>query len=220
MLLAPLLTALVVAISSPADVSPTLVEHVVDEANAIWRPAGVTLVRRRDDDGASAPIAIVIGPERGSAHAYDAPLGWIQFNGTHPQPQLYLSYTNAIALLQSARGIVGLISQMPILERETYLGRAMGRALAHELGHYLLEAKTHTSTGLMKANFTAAEFFTSDHTRFTLTAAQQSTAAARVNEAALLASAATPTSGSASSTSRKPASTRPGTARWQGPTPH
>ena len=33
---------------------------------------------------------------------------------------------------------------MPIFEREMLMARAMGRALAHELGHYFLASKEHT----------------------------------------------------------------------------
>ena len=33
---------------------------------------------------------------------------------------------------------------MPLAQREMLLARAMGRALAHELGHYLLASKIHT----------------------------------------------------------------------------
>jgi hypothetical protein len=41
---------------------------------------------------------------------------------------------------------------------ERRLGIVLGRALAHEIGHYLLETHTHASTGLMRPNFNALEF--------------------------------------------------------------
>lgn len=217
MLLAPVFAALVVSISSSADVSPNLVDRVVAETNAIWKSAGVTLQWRRDDASREALLDVMIGRERGAAHAYDAPLGWITFESGRPQPHLYLSYANAMTLFESARGVVGLISQMPILERETFLGRALGRALAHELGHYLLELRTHTTAGLMKANFTAAEFFTADTGHFSITKAQQAIVAARLDQASLVA---TTTSGSSSPTSPRQVSPPRGAARWSGPTPH
>ena len=43
------------------------------------------------------------------------------------------------------------------------LARAMGRALAHEMGHYLLASKEHTKNGLMQAHRTATEFFGPDN---------------------------------------------------------
>ena len=220
MLLVPACAALVIAISSPADVSPTLVDHVFDETNAIWNKAGVTLVRQLGDEASGAPLAaldIVIGHQRGSIDGPNAALGWIEFDDGQPQAGLYLSYENALTLLESARGVVGLVSQMPILERETYLGRALGRALAHEIGHYLLAAKTHTASGLMKANFTAAELFMPEKRQFAISNAQGTIARAHVDRMPLVASAR---SGSSSPTSRQPASQPPATARWPGPIPH
>jgi hypothetical protein len=37
---------------------------------------------------------------------------------------------------------------------DTFLGRALGRVLAHEIGHYLLGTAQHTMRGLMRAQFT------------------------------------------------------------------
>jgi hypothetical protein len=36
---------------------------------------------------------------------------------------------------------------------KTFLGRALGRALAHEIGHYLLGTREHAAHGLMRAQF-------------------------------------------------------------------
>jgi hypothetical protein len=47
----------------------------------------------------------------------------------------------------------------------------LGRALAHEIGHYLLGAE-HSGTGLMKANIDAAELFTQEGDTLSLTNAQ------------------------------------------------
>ena len=216
LLLAPAFAAIVVSISASADVSPSLVGHVVDETNAIWKPAGVTFVWQRDGQQPSTEVAVAIGHDRGSAQSHIAPIGWIVFDGGRPERRMYLSIENAVALLDGTRGPREPASEMPLLERETYLGRALGRALAHELGHYLLADKTHTTTGLMKANFSAAEFFTPDRSRFTLTAAQQAIVAARVDQTPLIAATG---SGSSSPTSQPPASPRRGVARWSGPTP-
>jgi len=36
---------------------------------------------------------------------------------------------------------------------ERLIGRALGRAFSHELGHYILKSKGHTSQGLMRATW-------------------------------------------------------------------
>jgi hypothetical protein len=41
---------------------------------------------------------------------------------------------------------------------ERRLGIVLGRALAHEIGHYLLDTETHARIGLMRPHFSADEF--------------------------------------------------------------
>ena len=41
---------------------------------------------------------------------------------------------------------------------ERRLGVTLGRALAHEIGHFLLRTNTHARSGLMRSQFDAAEF--------------------------------------------------------------
>jgi hypothetical protein len=42
---------------------------------------------------------------------------------------------------------------LPNALADTFLARALGRALAHEIGHYLLGTAEHSSHGLMRASF-------------------------------------------------------------------
>ena len=42
--------------------------------------------------------------------------------------------------------------------RDLQVGVVAGRAVAHEIGHYLLDTSTHAPAGLMRATFDAAEF--------------------------------------------------------------
>ena len=41
---------------------------------------------------------------------------------------------------------------------ERRLGVTLGRALAHEIGHFLLRTSTHARSGLMRSQFDASEF--------------------------------------------------------------
>ena len=41
---------------------------------------------------------------------------------------------------------------------ERRLGITLGRALAHEIGHFLLRTKTHARHWLMRSQFNASEF--------------------------------------------------------------
>jgi hypothetical protein len=42
--------------------------------------------------------------------------------------------------------------------RDMRLGVVLGRAVSHEIGHYLLQTDTHATRGLMRARIDAREF--------------------------------------------------------------
>ena len=197
---------MIVNVSAGPDVSPSLVTRLLRETDDIWRAAGFTFMWRRaardvvphgrvGEPGPYLPstLRIVIGQERGVARDARTPLGWIVFDDERePQREIYLSHANAQALLEAARPVVGVLDQMPIAQREMLLARAMGRALAHELGHYLLASKIHTPRGLLQASRTAAELFAPGRAGFHLDNAQRQEIAARMRRDPLVASAARP----------------------------
>jgi hypothetical protein len=153
-----------------AYISPSPLRRLLDEADAVWRPSGVTFAWDTESRGsAPAALRIVVDDERGAASGGLPPLGWITFDaGDTPGRLIHLSFANAVALLDES-SVLGDRTRMPIAQRETYLGRALGRALAHELGHYLLASKRHTPTGLMKGTLTAAELFSFERSRLEVT---------------------------------------------------
>jgi hypothetical protein len=60
--------------------------------------------------------------------------------------------------------------------QEILIGRALGRALAHELGHFFFRSKIHSLAGLMRSARPANEFFGLRRDGFQLTPEQQATA--------------------------------------------
>jgi len=183
------LPPLVVTVAEMTEMPPRLVPRVLEEANAIWNAAGVTFVWRRVSPQAAArmdqvpsptALRIVIGTARGIGRENRIPLGWIQFDDDGPAREIYVSYRNAVQYLTDSEAQVGIATQMTVLEREVYLSRAMGRALAHELGHYLLASKEHTRRGLMQATHTASDFFDTQRRAFAIDAAQRQSVAARL----------------------------------------
>src|SRR5262249_24766161 len=91
-------------------------------------------------------------------------------------------------LVESA-GPFNPLERMPRLEQQILLGRAMGRALAHELGHYLLASKAHSARGLMQGRRTTAELFATERVRFQLEAEQRSALAVRLSAPLVVRSA-------------------------------
>jgi hypothetical protein len=63
-----------------------------------------------------------------------------------------VSATAAVALMQASRW-----NTVPRFVQRTFLVRALARAIAHELGHFLLASREHTAHGLMRGQLTAED---------------------------------------------------------------
>jgi hypothetical protein len=66
------------------------------------------------------------------------------------------SIARAEAIVEAAG--VGASHGSPDALVQNRLGVVLGRALAHEIGHYLLQSGAHASHGLMRATFQPREF--------------------------------------------------------------
>jgi hypothetical protein len=189
MLITAIAVALTINVSAAPDIPSTQVSRALDEANSIWRAAGVEFVWKRGPVPLTpAALTVVIGhnvrPVREGALA----LGWIYFDESTPGQQLYISHANVQQLMRESVGVTGPQDRMPLFERDVLMARAIGRALAHELGHYFLASKEHTKSGLMKAHRTATEFFGPDERPFKLDGAQRSLITARLAKEAVVVS--------------------------------
>jgi hypothetical protein len=143
-------------------VAPTLpapARHVlIDEAAAIWAREDVAIewlsptnvlppapnrlrvlvVPRAQpdvDEASVLTVARLVRPDRGHAVAF--------------------------ASMDNAARIIGMAPRRSILSfgaDDRRLGLVLGRAVAHEIGHYLLDTATHARVGLMRARFHPREF--------------------------------------------------------------
>ncbi len=72
------------------------------------------------------------------------------------------SQATAIASTIGARRIIDEgrreLLQEPVALEDYRLGLVLGRAVSHEIGHYLLQTNTHATQGLMRARIEAREF--------------------------------------------------------------
>ena len=197
---APIATAyasvppIIVSVSSAPNIPESLIARVLAETDALWRGSGFAFVWRRaarevvpyartSETGPSLPstLRVVIGNETKPSREGSLPLGWITFDDAEtPEQEIYLSYASVGQLMDAARGVVGVVDQMPLTQREILSARALGRVLAHELGHYLLASKIHTKRGLMKASRTAGELFAPEGRGFQIDPSQRQVMAARL----------------------------------------
>ncbi len=190
----------VLALAAAALVPPPLVVHVqaargiphelvmmtLAEAGAIYRKSGFQL--QWEFDEARSGVRVVIDDDAPkNVREGDVALGWIIFESDVPSPDVHLSFSNAVALMEEAQG-ASAASHMTELERNLMLSRALGRALAHELGHYLLASKAHAKAGLMRPRRTASDFFGPFRDGFDINPAQRSLMATRLMGADLVVS--------------------------------
>ncbi len=80
-------------------------------------------------------------------------------------PVALISIESAQRLISSVPGRAG--RELNAIEQQR-LGTVLGRALAHEIGHYLLDTHTHAQSGLMRPHFNALEFTDLRHGTFAL----------------------------------------------------
>ena len=128
------------------------------EAESIWKNGHVRLKWLREsteaDEGDILRVLVVARPvPRTSEFAPWTVAELMRINGTQ---------ATAIASTIGAQRIVDesrweLLAE-PAAMQEQRLGLVLGRAVSHEIGHYLLQTNTHATRGLMRARIDAREF--------------------------------------------------------------
>jgi hypothetical protein len=156
-----------VAVQAPASISDALLTEIFAEAGAIWASADVIFRWHRSTHAdTTRPDYLFVAFEAPTAPVRDAQaaLGWITFDMGRPGRTIHLAAANAEALILRTT----TAHDHTVAEHNALLGRALGRALAHEAGHYLLQSKAHTTHGLMRPSWPAEEFLAVDRSRFVL----------------------------------------------------
>jgi hypothetical protein len=120
---------------------------------------------------AAAFLLVVVEPG-GQVHpgAAQEPLGWIPLrsSGVHDHA-LYASMRAVSDLLTNADYIGSPLAQRAEGLQQHLSAQALGRVVAHELGHFLLGTNTHTPEGLMRVHYRPEDLVDSSDRRFRLT---------------------------------------------------
>ena len=142
-----------VLLTTVPEVTAVARASLIDEATRIWARAGVQLEWLPPGDPPppainSLRVLAVHRPPSGSADTFV--LGELVRGAAHAV---------AMVSLGEARGITERLAPMEPRDREEQrLGMILGRAAAHEIGHYLLRTSTHAREGLMRPRITDREF--------------------------------------------------------------
>ena len=190
------LPTLPIAVHTSPSVSRSLATSALEEAAAIWRNAGVRLVWTIVDEKGGSPRAlpsgaapdvlrVLIDDDPGTTLDIGVAIGWVNFYDDEPHPEIHLSYLNAVTGLARACP-PGALGRMMRSELDEVVAIGLGRALAHELGHYLLGSKVHSGKGLMHADWSPTELFGADRPFLGLDAVQREALASKLVTSALV----------------------------------
>ena len=142
------------------------------ETAVIWAAYGVDIRAVSASDGGrdSAVRLTVMFDDHPNPHMAAEALGSIQFLDGVPEPAIVI-HTNAIAELISNVRVYGKTDrEWPMALRDLLVGRVIGRALAHEIGHFLLRSRHHPEIGLMRASHPMPDLVSPDRRHFVLSA--------------------------------------------------
>ncbi len=129
--------------------------NILEVANQIWTPYGISVEATNSLDA----ITVVVsgGTMHGTVDAAPIAVGDTLFTEGHATPYIHLWLGGAEALARNSESDGQSFTMKPAVERDAILLRMLGVALAHELGHYLLDTSRHSSAGLLRQTMAARE---------------------------------------------------------------
>ena len=147
----------------------SLKSGILAEATRIWQPLGVAVGVPEDFENACDRRILVksdreAGPEdmsRGTA------IAWVPFTAGRARRVVFVRMSHAVALVDAFKPGI-----RPPALTETLLTKLVGRSLAHELGHMLLNSLGHDRSGLMRARYGADDVLRDLPSAYALNAGQ------------------------------------------------
>jgi hypothetical protein len=149
---------------------PKVEASVMAELTGIWSQYGVDIHRSCASELRREGVVrlVVLFSDKPDPNLAKGTLGTIRFRDAVPEPVIVI-YPRTIASTISSVTLNGVTERgWPTAFRDLVVGRVMGRALAHEIGHYLLRMRYHSSNGLMKVAWPAPDLAGADRYRFRL----------------------------------------------------
>lgn len=127
-------------------------------ARDLWRPhAEVTFTGANDVRRYTRPtLDLVITPNTLPGTGENR-LGWTEFVNGRASRTVTVSFAAARTMMATSKWNGRPLQDLPPRVQELFLSRALGRAIAHEVGHYLLNSPAHPASGLMRERMTASD---------------------------------------------------------------
>jgi hypothetical protein len=143
-----------------------ILRDAVAETAQLWAPYGIAVSRDSIETADERPLTVTLTmDDRRPCYGADDELGDIRFapDGA-PDSAVTLCYATILRLVTTPS-----VSMLPVAVQQRVMSRAMGRALAHEVGHFLLRWPHHAQRGLMRARLHRAALTDPSHKGFGLT---------------------------------------------------
>jgi hypothetical protein len=155
----PAKTAVVLDFATPVSQSflSAFSGEVRQPAQAVLPASTVWLLRRDFQEGQEYPQILQVelrgncAPAEMPAHASPGPLGWVYDDGRLIHPVAFIDCDRVAATLAS------ITREMPRLERQQMLARAVARVVVHELTHIETQSTHHAAHGIQQPRLTADE---------------------------------------------------------------
>jgi hypothetical protein len=131
---------------------------LIKETESIWREAHIELrwLAGSAEPGSGQTLRVLVTPRAvaSTTESHQWAVGeLLRFDGRS---------AIAVASITGAQRIVNETRQFRLIDQPAFrdhrLGVVLGRAVAHEIGHYVLGTNTHAPYGLMRAAIDAREF--------------------------------------------------------------
>jgi hypothetical protein len=145
--------------------------NLLEVTNRIWEPYGVSVEATTSVDAIS--VVVSGGTMHGAADAAPIAVGDTLFTEGHATPYIHLWLGAAELLARNSQNDGQSFTMKPPVARDASLLRMIGVALAHELGHYLLDTAHHSSGGLLRQTMAASEMEQANPAHLRLTRKEQ-----------------------------------------------
>lgn len=134
--------------------------NILEVTNRIWTPYGVSVEATTSLDA----ITVVVsgGTMPGTDAVAPVAIGDTLFTQGHATPYIHLWLGAAELLARNSQSEGQPFTMKPTAERDAILLRMLGVALAHELGHYLLDTSHHSPGGLLRETMAARDMEKAD----------------------------------------------------------
>lgn len=164
----PLLDVCVVP-SALLGLSPRDRGNALEEANAIWERYDVRF-RWTDASEEQCDRKILVKADTeafADEAAHPAALAWVPFVEGRARRVVFVRVGRTRRLISDMNK-----GARPEAMDGLFFGKFVGRGLAHEFGHVLLNSRTHPTTGLMRARFRPRDVLDTPARAYTLSSAE------------------------------------------------